>query len=98
MQANVLQGDGISQPGKYGFEFLRPLVSDMVQDDPTKRPTMDEVVSRFGTILKGLSSWKLRSGVVSRKDFSFPIHRVVAHWTRRVGFIVRRVPPMPVPK
>jgi len=70
----------------------------MVQDDPAKRPTMDEVVSRFETIRKGLSSWKLRSGVVSRNDFSFPIHRIVAHWTRRVGFIVMRVPPIPVPK
>ncbi|KAJ6496860.1 hypothetical protein DFH09DRAFT_945771 [Mycena vulgaris] len=46
---------------KFGFEFMRPLVSDMVQDDPAKRPTIDEVVARFDEIRAGLSSWKLRS-------------------------------------
>jgi len=33
-----------------GFEFIEPLVTDMVQDDPTKRPKMDEVVTRFHEI------------------------------------------------
>jgi serine/threonine protein kinase len=33
-----------------GFEFMEPLVTDMVQNDPTKRPTMDEVVTRFSEI------------------------------------------------
>jgi hypothetical protein len=33
-----------------GFEFMEALVADMVQDDPTKRPTMDEVVTRFSDI------------------------------------------------
>ena len=30
----------------HGLEFLSPLETDMVQDDPTKRPTIDEVVRR----------------------------------------------------
>lgn len=29
---------------KAGFEFLKSLVDDMVQDDPSKRPTMEQVV------------------------------------------------------
>ncbi len=33
---------------------MEPLVADMVQDDPTKRPTMDEVVTRFAEIRRKL--------------------------------------------
>ncbi|KAJ6516869.1 hypothetical protein C8R47DRAFT_1268607, partial [Mycena vitilis] len=33
-----------------GFEFMRGLLADMAQDDPAKRPTMDEVVERFSTL------------------------------------------------
>ncbi|KAJ6507345.1 hypothetical protein C8R47DRAFT_1209253 [Mycena vitilis] len=60
-----------------GFEFMRPLVDDMVQDDPMKRPKIDSdetaIVARFAEMIqKGLSSWKLRSYVP---------HRVVGHWT-----------------
>ena len=81
--------------GNVGFEFLRPLVQDMIQDDPTKRPTMEEVVARFEIIRKNLSSWKLRSRVVKKMDFPFTPYRTVAHWTRRFGFIVKRVPAIP---
>ena len=68
----------------------------MVQDDPRKRPTMDEVVARFETIRKSLSSWKLRSRVVPRKEMWFQAipHRV-KHWVRRIGFILKRVHPIP---
>ncbi|KAJ7748427.1 hypothetical protein B0H16DRAFT_1553380 [Mycena metata] len=53
---------------KLGFEFMRPLVSDMVQSDPAKRPTIDEVVSRFQEIHSRLSWWKLRSRVVKKTE------------------------------
>ena len=33
-----------------GFQFIQPLITDMVQEDPAKRPTMDEVVTRFAEI------------------------------------------------
>lgn len=82
--------------GRHGFEFMRPLVQDMVQDDPTKRPTMDEVVTRFDAIQKGLSWWKLRSRVSPRKDdflTSFP--HMIGHWRRKIEFIIRRVPAIP---
>jgi hypothetical protein len=75
---------------------MKPLVDDMVQDDPQKRLTMDEVVARFEIIQNGLSSWKLRSRVVPRKDNIF--HGIIhgtKHWIRKIGFIVRRVPPIP---
>ncbi|KAJ6522550.1 hypothetical protein DFH09DRAFT_938326, partial [Mycena vulgaris] len=72
---------------KFGFELMRPLVSDMVQDDPAKRLTIDEVVARFDEIRAGLSSWKLRSRVVKKSDFRFNIPRILSHWFRRVGYI-----------
>jgi len=82
--------------GRHGFEFMKPLVDDMVQDDPKKRPSMDEVVSRFETIVGSLHTWKLRSRVVPRKDTLFHgmIHGT-KHWIRKIGFIVKRVPPIP---
>ncbi|KAJ7223890.1 hypothetical protein B0H12DRAFT_1030882, partial [Mycena haematopus] len=53
------------------------LVNDMVKDDPTKRPTADEVVVRFAEIQKGLSSWKLRSRVLGKREYPYLPHRVV---------------------
>ncbi|KAJ7162129.1 hypothetical protein C8R46DRAFT_1000083 [Mycena filopes] len=83
---------------KLGFDFMRPLVSDMVQTDPAKRPTIDEVVARFDEIRGRLSGWKLRSRVI-KKGESTPRHlgRIARHWLRRVGFIVMRVPAIPTP-
>ncbi|KAJ7434800.1 kinase-like domain-containing protein [Mycena galericulata] len=83
---------------KLGFEFMRPLVSDMVQADPTKRPNIDEVVSRFETIRNGLSSWKLRSRVVKKTESPFHLVRITKHWIRRVGYVWMRVPAIPTPK
>jgi len=50
-----------------GFEFMESPITDMVQDDPTKRPSMEEVVTRFSEIRGKLSTWKLRSRI-SRRD------------------------------
>ncbi|KAI9444379.1 kinase-like domain-containing protein [Lactarius psammicola] len=41
-----------------GFEFMEPLIADMVQEDPSKRPTMDKVTARFSEMKKDLSTWK----------------------------------------
>ncbi|KAG0696949.1 hypothetical protein DFH29DRAFT_1071863 [Suillus ampliporus] len=40
-----------------GFKFLTPLVDDMVQDDPSRRPTMEVVIERFDSIRQQLSTW-----------------------------------------
>ncbi|KZT29111.1 hypothetical protein NEOLEDRAFT_1057150 [Neolentinus lepideus HHB14362 ss-1] len=83
---------------RYGFEFIEPLVSDMVQDDPSKRPTMDEVVSRFETIRKSLSSWKLRSRIAERDELAIiEFYRAIIHWRRRIGYFIRRIPAVPLP-
>ncbi|KAJ7263240.1 kinase-like domain-containing protein [Mycena haematopus] len=99
---NLIQRDFLEdynvRTRKLGFEFMRPLVKDMIQTDPSQRPSMDEVVERFSEIVRGLSSWKLRSRVVKRTDISlFGFYHSIPHWFRRISFIVRRVPAIPVP-
>ena len=75
---------------------MRELVDDMVQDDPKQRPTMKEVVSRFHDIVKGLSSWKLRSRiVVVTEKSSHRIRRSIVHWVKRAAFMVQRIPAVP---
>ncbi|KAJ6502003.1 kinase-like domain-containing protein [Mycena sanguinolenta] len=81
---------------KLGFEFMRSLVTDMTLHDPSQRPNMDEVVWRFDEIIRSLRSWKLRSRVAKRADI-FGFYYSISHWLRRINFIVRRVPPIPVP-
>ena len=73
-----------------------PLVSDMVQEDPQKRPTIDEVVARFEKISDGLSSWKLRSRVVKRDDSTVAgFFRTLAHWKRTIGYVITLTPAVP---
>ncbi|TFK53485.1 hypothetical protein OE88DRAFT_1626029 [Heliocybe sulcata] len=82
---NMIREDFIN--AKYGFEFMGPLVSDMVQDDPIKRPNMDEVVTRFENIQKSLNSWKLRSRVVERDAAPIlNLYRFLVHWRRRINY------------
>jgi len=75
---------------------MRELVDNMVQDDPKQRPTMKEIVSRFQDIVKGLSSWKLRSRiVVVTEKPSRRIRRSIVHWVKRAAFVVWRIPAVP---
>ena len=82
-----------------GFEFMEPLVTDMVQNDSTKRPTMDEVVTRFSEIRGKLSAWKLRSRI-ARKNELWPVTawKSVGHWYRTVGYILGGKAAIPEPK
>ncbi|EIW83434.1 hypothetical protein CONPUDRAFT_102207 [Coniophora puteana RWD-64-598 SS2] len=81
-----------------GLEFLTPLVEDMRQSDPTKRPTADEVVERFDNLVNGLSFWKLRSRVVYNTDGMFTnVFRGMVHWSRRLRFVVTQTPSIPKP-
>lgn len=92
-----LQGDEIGDGKKRGFEFMAPLLQDMCQSNPQKRPKMSEVVSRYGQIMRNLSGWKLRSRVIPteepllRRAVLFP-----GHWKRQFIQITRRVPAIPM--
>ncbi|TFK92741.1 hypothetical protein K466DRAFT_480048 [Polyporus arcularius HHB13444] len=93
---NLIRTDFIE---KYlNFDFMQLLVTDMVQDDPLKRPTMDQVAERFEKIQSSLSVWKLRSRLVGRKDSTvMGFFRTFKHMSRTLGFIFNRVPPLPSP-
>jgi len=78
---------------------MKVLIADMVQEDPTKRPTMDEVVSRFSEIRNKLSTWKLRSRLVRKKEiWPIKVWRTVGHWYRTVSYVLSRKAAIPDPQ
>ncbi|KAF8259069.1 hypothetical protein EI94DRAFT_1907262 [Lactarius quietus] len=63
----------------------------MVQEDLTRQPNMDEVVSRFAEMKKKLGSWKLQVGSwMARSIELWPVTawRSVAHWYHTIGFVL----------
>ncbi|KAJ6631577.1 hypothetical protein B0H10DRAFT_2159825 [Mycena sp. CBHHK59/15] len=95
IRSDFLQGNRFVKQ-KLGFEFMEPLVNDMVQDDPSLRPTIDEVVERFEGAVRGLSRWKVRSRVVM-VDAEFDFYYAIKHWMRKLMLIVRSTPAIPTP-
>ncbi|KAG1753328.1 hypothetical protein EDB19DRAFT_1668617 [Suillus lakei] len=79
-----------------GLGFMEPLISDMIQTDPAKRPTMDEVMSRFVPTYNALSTWKLRSRAVMKEEWIITRpFRHLFHWLRCLRFLWRRLPAIP---
>lgn len=75
---------------------MKPLLNDMCQDDPTKRPTMEEVVVRFAKIVKGLSGWKLRSPVANKGEArGNKFRRFPRHWRTQIDRMVKGIPAIP---
>ncbi|KAI1795560.1 kinase-like domain-containing protein [Ganoderma leucocontextum] len=67
----------------YGFEFMQPLINDMVQKDPSKRPTVGQARSRFEELRGSLSERKLRSRVVYGDEFAVTgLFRSLKHYFR----------------
>ncbi|KAI0044708.1 hypothetical protein FA95DRAFT_1623057 [Auriscalpium vulgare] len=80
----------------HGFSFMRPLVDDMVAQDPEKRPQMDEVATRFKAIRASVSWWKRRSRMVRRDEAILNgWYHSALHWYRRLGYILTRKPAIP---
>ncbi|EIW83477.1 hypothetical protein CONPUDRAFT_136476 [Coniophora puteana RWD-64-598 SS2] len=80
-----------------GFEFLQPLTNDMTQEDASKRPSIDEAVSRLQNVIQGLSAWKLRSRVSKRRGNPIiGLARLIKHWPNRVVYICSQRPAIPV--
>ena len=75
---------------------MKPLIGEMMQADPAKRPKMNDVVARFDDIRRGLSQRKLRSRVVDVNEDVFErVVRTASHWKRRIWFVARGVPAIP---
>ena len=75
---------------------MNPLINDMVQTDPSKRPTMDDIVQRFAAIIAGLGARKLRSRIVNKGENVYRrVTRGTFHWVQQIGYIVRGIPAIP---
>ncbi|KAA1477314.1 hypothetical protein DENSPDRAFT_844530 [Dentipellis sp. KUC8613] len=82
----------------YGFGFMKKLVADMVQDEPSRRPSINEVVARFAKIRESLHFWKLRSRTTRKKEWKVvTLWRYPPHIIRTIRFIVMRKPAIPDP-
>ncbi|KAI0368266.1 hypothetical protein BV20DRAFT_1022672 [Pilatotrama ljubarskyi] len=93
---NLLREDFVEKSA--AFAFMQSLVADMVQDDPAKRPTINEVIERFDKICASLGAWKLRSRVVHKKDSSIVgFFRTIRHVYRTANYILTRKPAIPTP-
>ncbi|KAI9067304.1 hypothetical protein FKP32DRAFT_1755210 [Trametes sanguinea] len=80
------------------FEFLTPLVKDMMQENPEKRPTIDEVLHRFDTLCNSLTTRTLRSRVVHKKDFVVAgFFRALRHIFHTANYILTRKSAIPTP-
>ena len=53
-----------------GFDFMIGLVDAMTDEDPEKRPVIEDVISRFSHIRNSLSGFKLRSPITFKQDHS----------------------------
>ncbi|KAI0312589.1 hypothetical protein OF83DRAFT_1066934 [Amylostereum chailletii] len=84
----------------FGFGFIDGLVADMMREEPSERPDIDEVISRFQKIRSSLSWWKLRSPVIYRRSLVFDRPRTVRifdYLRNTAVYVRRRVPSIPVP-
>lgn len=79
---------------------MQSLVQDMVQDDPMKRPTIDEVVRRFSEIWKTLSWWKLRSRLVDKEKrvgSMSKMFKVTMPFVHMFSYVLTFSPAVPLP-
>ena len=68
----------------------------MVQDDPAKRPTMDEVVRRFDHIRRSLGGLKLRSRIVDRNESVVgALFNSLGHLSQKMKFTFQGLPAIP---
>ncbi|KAI0312540.1 hypothetical protein OF83DRAFT_1176535 [Amylostereum chailletii] len=81
-----------------GFGFIKPLVDDMVNTEPSKRPKIDDVVARFKIIRDSLGTWKLRSRLVRRKEWRIVrVWKFGGHVYRTAGYVLTRKAAIPEP-
>jgi hypothetical protein len=76
---------------------MRELIDAMTDENPVKRPTIEEVIEKFDEIRSSLSTVKLRSPIISKKDPTiFTIYRHARQLTRTVLYVIQRMPAVPV--
>ncbi|KAG5351722.1 hypothetical protein E4T56_gene3547 [Termitomyces sp. T112] len=85
---------GFNIAPKQGFEFMRKLISDMMNGDPDRRPDMGEVVARFNSLVDGLNNIQLRSPVISAGE-TLGIYKSMTHWAKQLIYMAQGIPPIP---
>ena len=80
--------------------FMDALVARMVQTEPDKRPSMDEVVTSLNEIIAQLSKCQLRQRLVEREDgIVINFFKGVHHLSfRAIPHMLARRSPMPTSK
>jgi hypothetical protein len=75
---------------------MADLVNDMVQDEPNKRPTMDQVMERFSRIRADLPKSKLRARIADRDEGTLKaLYRGLCHFGHRVQYTISGLPAVP---
>jgi hypothetical protein len=70
----------------------------MTQDDPSKRPVINDVVSRWEVILKSLTTRQLRSRLIPRDETFFSgLWASFGAFRRRIWYIISRKAALPNP-
>ena len=80
-----------------GFEFLYPVLADMMQVDPSHRPTARTLFRRFLNVRDALPESKLRARLIHR-DGEPLLRRVgndVSHWLVTTRRTLAGVPAIP---
>ncbi|KAJ2934077.1 hypothetical protein H1R20_g2981, partial [Candolleomyces eurysporus] len=81
-----------------GFNWLIPLINEMTDKDPNKRPTIGEVVVKFDAAVSKISEWTLRSRFVvswSELEWYTRLTKTVPFTIRKFRFIANRTPAIP---
>ena len=77
---------------------MQDLVNEMTHINPTKRPSIEDVLAKFAHIRKSLSGFKLRSPLESeRKPSLFTIFRRAKQALLTVQYIFSRQAAVPEP-
>ncbi|KAF8832664.1 hypothetical protein HHX47_DHR1002066 [Lentinula edodes] len=82
------------------FSFLKPLVDSMVQNDPVKRPTIDDVVMQFDAVVrKNRRHLKFRAAACDLQHYQFT-DQIPALFRRFTKYFVMRrsLPVLPHPE
>lgn len=75
---------------------MRPLVEDMVEENPEERPDIDECVARLHELVSAVPPWKLRTQVVYSTDNIFGyIWRFFPYVLRLFTYMLLDVPAIP---
>ncbi|KAF5320432.1 hypothetical protein D9611_010813 [Ephemerocybe angulata] len=78
-----------ANPEQMGFAWIIPLIEDMMNPDPTRRPTIDEVATRYDEDVSLLTYPLLRSRWIQTWIEALP------HFLRKIRYIQRQTPPIP---